>query len=177
MLTLLISLVFASSAQAQSAYPGHLLLSELPDGAKLQVLERIELSTTHDDAHGQMTHTCTFEDGTCSATSETHFFSSYHSQLNLKTDVEDALIRTAEGWFTDDYSLLPGIYCLNRSRSSFHSTGDNHVDKLKFDDCAGNLVFTIYANAGYNLRNRDGFQGYTISEFDFQAGTQIRFVK
>ncbi len=176
MLTLLFSLIFASSASAQTPYSGHLLLSELPDGARLQVLEQITLSTVSDDGHGEMTHYCTFEDGECDPSYKA--VPSYlHSQLNLRTDVEDALIRTEDGWFSDTYALQPGTYCLVRSKSSFHSAGDDHEDKLKFDDCSGNLMFTIYANAGYHLRNRDGFRGYTISEFNFQAGTKLRFVK
>lgn len=177
MITLILSLVLSSIAHAQSHFPGSMLLSELPDGARLQVLERIKLSTSSDEAHQQMIHVCTFEDGTCTPTEETHLISSYHSQLNLKTDVEDALHKTSEGWFSDEYELSSGTYCLERSRSKFDSSGDSSVDKLKFSDCAGNLVFTIYANAGYNLRNSDGFRGYTISEFNFHAGKLLRFVK
>ncbi len=177
MLTLMLSLVLSSSAHAQVSYPGSMLLSELPDGARLQVFEQIELITKSDEAHQQLLHLCTFEDGICTPSSENHLFSSYHSQLNFRTDVEDALTKTEEGWFSDEYALSPGIYCLERSKSKFDSSGDSSVDKLRFSDCAGNLMFTIYANAGYNLRNSEGFRGYTVSEFHFHSGKSLRFVK
>jgi hypothetical protein len=177
MLYLVFSL-FLSSAHAQSAYDGSLLLSQLPNGARLEVSKLLELGSIADEAHDQMNHFCTFENGECTPSNHQGVFYPLNSQLNLKTDVEDALTITEKGgWFGDHYGLLPGIYCLDRSLSKFESGTDNHEDKLKFTDCAGNKVFTIYANAGYTLRNRDGFKGYTISEFEFQSGKVLRFVK
>ncbi|MBU6153154.1 MAG: hypothetical protein KGP28_02520 [Bdellovibrionales bacterium] len=180
MITLILSLVL-STAHAQTPYPGSTLLRDLPDGARLQVNQQIQLGTINDDAHEQQLHFCTFEDGDCSPSSFEGFLASFHSQLNLRTDVEDALIETDPGFFSSDYALSPGTYCLEKSISTFDSGGDSHRDILKFTDCAGTRVFTIYANAGYSLRNSEGFRGYTISEFNFQAGFQagalIRFVK
>jgi hypothetical protein len=177
MITLFLS-VFLASAHAQSSYPGSTLLRDLPDGAVLQVIQQVELDTVNDDSHGQMLHYCTFEDGECSQSMYEGFPAAFHSQLNLKTDVEDALEIIDSGVFSGNtYALRAGTYCLSRKSSSFHSDGMEHTDKLKFTDCAGNNLFTIYVNAGYNLRNGDNYHGYTISEFNFQAGKYLRFVK
>lgn len=177
MLTILLS-AFLASAHAQTPYPGSVLLRDLPDGARLQVTQQIELDTMNDDTHGQLLHSCTFENGECSQSSSEGFPPSMNSQLNLKTDVEDALEIIGTGFFTGNiYALRAGTYCLDRNESRFHSDDEEHMDKLRFTDCGGNVLFTIYVNAGYNLRNREGFRGYTISEFQFQAGKHLRFVK
>ena len=169
---------FLVSAHAQTSYPSSMLLRDLPDGARIQVTQQIKLDTINDDARGQLLHSCTFEDGECSQSSFEGFPASLHSQLNLKTDVEDALNILDSGFFSGDtYALREGTYCLDRNESRFNSGGEAHSDKLRFTDCGGNALFTIYVNAGYNLRNREGFRGYDIAEFQFQAGKYLRFVK
>lgn len=178
----IIASFFMASAHAQSSYPTTLLLSDLPDGARLKVSEQIELGTLLDDQHQQMLHYCTAENGTCTPDSEVGVFlglgSSYNSQLNLQTDVETALKNYGAGIFSNGtYFLTAGTYCLDRSASQFRSGTDDRLDKLRFTDCQGNALFTIYARAGYSMRNRDGFKGYTVGEFHTQAGKTFRWIK
>ena len=178
MLYLLFSLV---SGVAQSASPST-LLADLPDGSRLQVTRALEMGLIEDSQHLQMLHYCTSENGVCTPDYEIGFIgalgSSYNTQLNLRTDVETALSKKGGGVFSDGtYYLNAGVYCLDRSESEFRSGTDDRSDKLRLTDCAGNSVFTIYARAGYRLRNRVGFRGFTVEDFHFQAGTALRWLQ
>ncbi len=181
MLYLFFSLIAASS-QAQSLFPENMLLSELPHGARLKVTNYVEMGTITDDQHAQDLHYCTFEDGKCTPAYDSGIMLglgvSYNTQVNVRTDVESALTEKGAGTFTSGtYFLNAGTYCLDRNESSFRSNTDDRTDKLRLTDCSGNAVFTLYVRAGYNLRNRDGFRGFSVGDFHFQSGKVLRWLK
>jgi len=167
-----------ATPSANSAFPSTLFLADLPDNAVLVVPRNIPVQIDSWNDHEVYFHTH-FDNREMDQGTDADSWSNYlDSGVTIQTTSIDSIGAVIEsGFLFDDWAdyLMDGEYCLNKRLSKFNSPTKAI---LSFHDCRnGEFQFNVYVNAGWTLRNSEGFRGLTLRDFSDQVGKWLYFRK
>jgi hypothetical protein len=184
MLFLVLSLFAHLNLAHADSFPGSMLLMDLPDRTKLLISKSLEMGTS--DFNGDRIYHCGLENGSPNPSrSMVTIGVSLNSQVIIQTNVTQTLESRviSRSFYNEESPLLnTGTYCLSKKESTFNSDSrkffDTNIDYLFFRDCESDQpALAVYAIAGYHLRNKPHYRGYTIQDFMFQTGNVLVFLK
>jgi hypothetical protein len=164
--------ILFTSALAGSAFANDFnkatRIRDLTDRTQLEVSYSLEMDSFSDE-HNNDVYFVNFDN----KTPKHYDLPAMDSHVKLQTNTRYARV---------GYMLKKGIYCLDREKSTFGSHGIKFqidlYDHLFFRTCEnGEPAFVLYLNAGYTLRFSEGFNGFTIRDFEDQVGNAMQFVR